>query len=116
MFPKKNRLPAHLIPRLLKKGRRFSSAHLNLIVSRQEKKQPSLAGFIVPVRVLRKSSQRNYYRRCLKQAVREKWGQVKPGYHLIFLLKKNEWPKNPAQIIVESQELLKKAKLLKSQS
>lgn len=91
MLAKQNRLPAYLIPQLLKKGRRYSASLFTLVAA---SKRTGLSGslprfaFIVSARIDKRAAQRNKLKRRLREAVRTSLETIEKRKDFVFIAKK----------------------------
>lgn len=118
MLPKKYRLPAYLIPRLLKKGQRLYSKNLTLVYQKPTSPK-SLAvnhcsrfAFAVSIKLSKKAVLRNKLKRQLSCLVQKNLDQLKKDYNLLLLVKKNQLINEFSQISDEVITLFKQARVL----
>ncbi|HUV46965.1 MAG TPA: ribonuclease P protein component [Candidatus Bathyarchaeia archaeon] len=114
MLPKQHRLPAYLIPKVIKQGVRFRSANFTLIVLKAEKDIASCFAFNVAVRFDKRSTRRNRLKRKLREFVRLRVGKIKKGYNVMCQVSKPERRIKLVQINLELEKLLRKAELLEN--
>lgn len=98
----------------MKKGRRFYSPLLTLIVDSQQSSlnNSSQFCFIVPLKVDKRAVVRNRLKRKIRQFVKEYLERIKPGQRVIFMARAVEKRNRREQIKVEGEQLLRKAGLL----
>lgn len=118
MLPKKNRLPAYLIPEVLKKGKRFYSELFTLFISRQkmaDNNRPRLV-FIISKKIINKAVKRNQIKRRLSQIIEKNLEQIKKGTDIVFLVKKEITSKTFLLIKSEIERFLKKINLIEKKN
>jgi len=113
MLPKKYRLKDFWeIEEVKKKGQLFQSLSFGVLVFFRDKKQNSRVAFIVSLKISKKSVERNRTKRLLSEAVRGFLPSIKPGYDLVFLIKKNLVGRNKQEVEKEVERILKIGKLI----
>jgi len=89
MLVKKYRLPLRTeFYRIKKKGRLYQFSFFGLLVARNELSFSRFA-FIISKKVHKRAVKRNRIRRLLREAVKEFLSQSRPGFDVVFLVKKN---------------------------
>jgi ribonuclease P protein component len=113
LLPKNYRLPSHLIPQVLRKGKRFSSDNFTLVIKKVSG-QSSRFAFIVPIKFDKRAVCRNRLKRQMREAVRTSLEKIKPGYNITLLVKKPACRGKELQTNDELITLLRQARLFKS--
>lgn len=85
MLPRKNRLNKKEVENVFKKGKKFVGKFLILKIEKKEKRAYSSFSAIVPIKVSKKSTDRNKIKRKIRESLREKLPQIKPGFQGIFI-------------------------------
>jgi len=113
MLPKKYRLNDFWeIERVKKGGRLFQSSSFGVLVFYGNEKQNSRIAFVVSLKIAKRSVERNRAKRLLSEAVRGFLPLIKPGYDLVFLIKKNLIGKNRQEVEKEVERIFKIGKLI----
>ena len=115
MLHKKFRLPSHLIPQILKKGKRFYFRAFTLIINHQSpsNNQESRFVFIVPKKFDKRAVKRNQLKRWMREAGRVNLAKIKKGYNIVLIASQRGRRNSLFQIKIELQKILNKAGLLK---
>ena len=114
MLSKAFRLPAYLIPEVLKKGKRFYFDFFTLIVFKNKNEcNQSFLAVITPKKIFKKAVLRNKIKRFVSEALTTSLFKIKPDYNVIFMAKKNIMGEKFASIKTEIEKSLMQAKLLK---
>lgn len=119
MLPKKNRLPARLIPALLKKGDRLNAADFKLIWLKnkegkgKKKELPTQFAFLVPKKIVKQAVLRNKIKRWFREATRSCLKRTRSGFQIIILAKKNIRKNSFKKLALEIQKSLIKIGALK---
>ncbi|MDD5551557.1 MAG: ribonuclease P protein component [Candidatus Pacebacteria bacterium] len=72
MLPSKNRLNKKEVETIFKKGESFKSDFLLLKISKSKKQSPLRFSVIVPIKVSKKSTERNKIKRRIRESLRKK--------------------------------------------
>lgn len=113
MLPKINRLTKKEDFDLIKeKGKRIQGRLFGILVL-ETKNNFSRIGFIFSTKLSKKATLRNKAKRIFREAVRKLLPQVKPGYDIIFLGKREALGKSFLEVSLEAEKIFKGAKLLK---
>jgi ribonuclease P protein component len=116
MLPKKHRLKKKKdFEKVIKKGKGARGDFLNLKFLTNNLKVVRV-GFVVGQKISKKATVRNRVKRRLREVMRINLKKIKPGYDLIFFTRKGIEEKNFWEIKEIVEQLLKKAKLLKTSS
>lgn len=86
MLPKKYRLPAYLIPAVLKNGKKFYCQNLIIFILKN-KKPYSRVCFIVPLKVNKRAVKRNRLKRVLRNNYKKQMKDFKANNDIILLAK-----------------------------
>ncbi|MFH0987426.1 MAG: ribonuclease P protein component [Patescibacteria group bacterium] len=105
MLQKTYRLKKKEIERVFRKSRKYKGSFLNLRLSKNNL-PVSRWSFIVPVAVSKYSSQRNFIKRSLREALRKKIKIIRPGFDGIILALPNALGKDHLDIEKEIENLL----------
>jgi len=111
MLPKKHRLPAYLIPEVLKKGDCLQSLDFNVFVLPNTEKIIRLA-IIVPLRTSKSAVKRNRIKRLFKETIKANLNKMKEGGDLIFLIKNKVLGKSFWEIKKATETFLIKEKII----
>ncbi|GEM_PF-1719053 len=119
MLPKAYRLPAYLIPKILKKGKTISLPlfflkyqPLKFLMTKSSALNAfSLFAFIVPQKLEKRARVRHQSKRRLAEAVRNLWSEVAPGYGIIILAKKEILKADYQAIFREIKKALESLKI-----
>lgn len=88
MLPKQHRLPGYLVLKTLNSTNTHHSPLFSLkILETKENNHPSMAGFIVSIKLSKLAVNRNRLKRRLKAAFYSELKNLKPNYQLVFLAK-----------------------------
>jgi len=115
MLPSKHRLKGRKIFNdLFRTGKAFSNEVLLLKVVPGEKDSPTKFGFGASLKFSKKAVERNRAKRWMREAVRAKINEIRPGHIAVFLMNPGfSKDKLNFQLIQNKAEnLLKKAKIL----
>lgn len=116
MLPRKHRLPLRTdLVYVQEKGKIFQGRLFSLLISRQasvDRNQPSRFGFIISTKIHKKATKRNRARRLLTEAIRPLLSEIKPGFAVVFLVKRAIVGKELVEIKREVEELFKKSGLI----
>ena len=114
MLLKKNRILRSLFPKVLTKGKTFSSSNMYMRVAYlNERLRESRFSFVVSKKVVKKAVSRNKLRRIGYNVVQKKITNIHKGFLVVFFFKKNILKLSKRSIEQEIIFLLKKANLLK---
>lgn len=114
MLSRKNRLNKKEVESVFKKGRKFVGIFLILKTEKEEEKSCSSFSAIVPVKVSKKSADRNKIKRRIRESLRKKLPQIKPGIKGIFIAMPEILNKSFKEIDEEVNKLLAMSKVKKS--
>ncbi len=112
MLPKNYRLPAYLIPEILRRGKILNSLSFRIFVLPNTKKIIRIA-VIVPIKLEKRAVKRNKIKRLFKETIRINLKKIKKGTDLIFLIKKKAMEKNFFEIKEETEDFLIREKIMK---
>ena len=113
MLSKKQRVPANLIPILLKKGKRTGLPSFTFFMQEQKEKGESRFVFVVPVKWDKRAVKRNRLKRLMSEAVRTKWGEIKEGFDVLVMVRTKRKEINYAMVGRELGKAIQKAGLSK---
>lgn len=112
MFAKQYRLQNDKDFKLVfKNGKVFNSKFLFLKI-RKNSLENSRFGFIIGTKISKKSTVRNKIKRRLRESIKKKLNNIKPGFDVIIGVKPEIVDKSYQEIEKETGELLKKAGLI----
>lgn len=115
MLPAKHRLKGRKeFNDIFRDGRIFSNEVLMIKVGKSEKNAPSRFGFGASLKFSKNAVERNKVKRWMREAVRAKLAEAKPGYNVVFFANP-KFPKGKLSFRLISEKienLLKKAKIL----
>ncbi len=116
MLPAKHRLKSRKVfSGLFQTGKGYSNEMFFLRLAKGDAKEPSQFGFAASLKFSKKAAERNRVKRWMREAVRAKISEIKPGYSVVFLIN-SKFPKENLDFENVSKEinnLLKKAKILR---
>ncbi len=95
-----------------KKGKVVQSDSFGLAYLDRKDKKISLYGFVVSTNISKDAHHRNRVRRAISEAVRFLVKDVKNGFNIVFLAKKESLRNPTDQIMREVPQALKKAGLM----
>lgn len=102
--------------RVYKKGRQFTSLHLRVCAATRllipGNQNSTRFGFVISKKQASKIVARNRIKRILRETVRNKLGQVRPGYDVVIQGRKNMQLRDFKELPEELINLLKKAKII----
>lgn len=101
--------------RVKSEGRIVQSKYFGVAVYERKDNESSKFGFIISTKIAKDATQRNRIKRALSEAVRQVLTQLKNGYDVAFLAKKEIARMSTDEIMVETKEFLKKSVLYKDQ-
>lgn len=110
MLPKQNRLSQKEIKQIFKKNKTFQGETLILKIMPNSLPLPRFS-VIVPIKVSKKSTKRNKIKRQIREILRKKLPQIKPGFDGIFIANSKILEKNYWEIDEEIEKLLNKAEI-----
>lgn len=114
MLPKINRLTGKEDFDLVKeKGRKFQERCFGVIAC-ENRKDVSRFGFIISSRISKKATIRNRTRRVLREAVRSFLPNLKPGYDVIFLGRREILDKSYQEVLLQVERIFKECGLMRS--
>mgnify|MGYP005839157797 CR=1 FL=1 len=113
MLPKKNRLNKKEVESVFRKGKKITGNFLILKLKKEEKKTFSSFSVIVPVRISKKSTERNKIKRKIREVLRKKLPKIKIGFSGIFIALPNVVDKNFKEIEDEINKLITISKIKK---
>lgn len=114
MVPKKNRIPRHSFPLILKKGKKYSSLYMIMRVfwcCKDKTLCPTKVSFVVSQKVAKHAVARNVLRRVGYGVMEKEILSLKQGYCLVFFFTKDINTLSKREIKKEIQDILKKARL-----
>ena len=113
MLPRENRLNKKEVESVFKKGKKFVGEFL---IFKLKTKNNSCSSFsaIVPVKVSKKSVERNKIKRKIREALRSNLPQIKSGLQGIFIAMPNIKDKNFREIGQDVDKLLAISKIKKT--
>lgn len=113
MLSRKNRVSRELFPFLLKKGKKYVSAHIFLRVARLEEKQVlhTRFSFVVSAKVAKRAVDRNRLRRRGYEIVGKDVDNFKNGFIAVFFYTKGASTTSKNELLNEINTLLKQAGL-----
>ncbi len=97
--------------RIFKKGAYFSERFLALKTV-ENNLEISKFGFIVSNKISKKAVERNRIKRLLREVVRLKYNEIKPGFDAIFIFRGKEVKKSFDEVDTVVENLLKRSGLL----
>ena len=112
MLPTNRRVKKEAFAQIMKEGLFVSGDNFYLRLLDRQDSQPSLFGFVVPIKVKKTSAGRHFIKRKMSASVETVICQTKSGLSVVFFAKKDPLPPY-IQITTEILALLKKAKVLK---
>lgn len=112
MLPKKHRLKKKRDFDLVFKKGKVSFEKFLVLKKLENSLKESRFGFVVSLKISKKAKDRNKVKRRLREVIKNKLPQVKPGYDIIFFSKKGIEEKDFKEIKEIVEKLLKEAKLI----
>lgn len=113
MLPRKYRLvETNSFERAKKKGSVFQSKSFGMSVFKRKDNDVSQFGFIVSTKISKKAVERNKVKRLLRQPLLESLSQIKGGFDVVFLAKKEILKTNKEVLSKEVKGIIKIAKLI----
>lgn len=113
MLPKPNRLKKENdFQRVFEKGKGFNESFLFLKVFNREDQRQSRFGFVVSIKISKKAVVRNKLKRRLREIVRSKLDQIKPGRDVVVVTQPGIETQSFPQLKQNLLQLLKEAKIL----
>lgn len=116
MLLKPYRLPAYLIPEVLKKGKKYYFSLFVLSINNQLSTisyPVSRFSIIIPAKLDKRAVKRNKLKRQIRNIIKLNIANLKPGSDVIIMAKKTMMLENFATIKTELEEMLRKARLVK---
>lgn len=115
MLPKQNRISDKKeFSTILERGKIFQGPSFGLACYKEKDSLPPRFGFIVSNKISKLATRRNRIRRILREIVRSKLAQIKPGFLFVILVKKNILEKSYTDLEAEFRDTLAKTGSLKS--
>lgn len=112
MLPKEHRLPLRFeLHRVQKEGKPYQFSLFGLLVTKSDSPISRFA-FIVSKKIHKKATKRNRIKRLLREAVRSFLPKIKPGFDVVFLVKKGILEKDFKTVQSAVEKSFKKAGLL----
>ena len=114
MLDKKHRLVGRsILEKVKKEGSLHQSESFGLIVNGQEKTGLSRFAFVVSTKVAKNAVERNKVRRKLREIVRQEAKDIKEGYDVVFLVKKNALRKKASILEAEVKKIFRESGIAK---
>ena len=107
MFKKKNRLPSGE-----KSWETSANARFFILKVSKSKLSYSRFGFVVSKKIDKRAVVRNSLKRKIRSCLEQNFEKIKPGYNMLFLLKKEAVNKSAEELCLEVNSVLKAQKLL----
>lgn len=115
MLPKQNRInDKKEFSIILEKGKIFQGPSFGLVCYQEKDTLPARFGFIVSNKISKLATRRNRIRRILREIVKSKLAQIKPGLLFVILVKKNILEKSYKDLEAEFRDTLAKTGSLKN--
>ena len=112
MLPKKNRLKNKKdFERVFKQGKGFKEDFLFLKIAKNNLKENRF-GFIVSLKVSKKAVLRNKVKRRLREIIKERLPEIKPGVDIVLIAQKGIEEKDFSEIRETINKLFGKVKIL----
>jgi ribonuclease P protein component len=113
MLPKNYRFPlATEFEEIKKEGKLTNYMFLGVLAKKHQDQLFSRFGFVVSLKIDKRSVVRHRLKRLLAEAVRHNLRRIKPGFDVVFLTKKNLIGKDLGQVEGAVREALGKAGLV----
>lgn len=114
MLSVKNRLTAKKdFDRVQRDGRMFQSESFGVLLYNRKDDEPSRFGVVVSKKVSPLANKRNYIRRAISESLRQNISKMKDGYDGVILVKVEASKKYMNDLMAETIEASKKARLFK---
>ena len=113
MLPKQNRLKKKEVESVFKKGRTYQGDFLILKFCETGAKEFSRFAAVVPMKVSKKAVERNRIKRLVRENLRKRLPQIKPGFDGIFMAMQPSLEKDYWETGEEIEQVLQKAGLVK---
>ena len=94
-------------------GELFQSDNFAVAFSKRDDNQKSRFGFIVSKKISKLSTLRNRIERALAEAIRHRLNEIKEGYDVVFLAKKNIARRTTDEIMKEVEIFLRSSPITK---
>lgn len=107
MLPKSNRLPSSEIRSVMRRGKRFSTASMQMIVAASSVQAPRFA-FVVSTSVDKRATRRNRIKRLMREEVRTLLSNLKDNTDVVLTARSGQEDKVTKSV----EELLRRANLL----
>ncbi|HOK35178.1 MAG TPA: ribonuclease P protein component [Candidatus Pacearchaeota archaeon] len=111
MLPSQNRLSKKEVEKIFKKNKTFQGNFL-LLKTKKNSLLVSRFSVIIPLKVSKKSTQRNKLKRQIREILRENLTNIKPGFDCVFIATPKIIGKKYKEIKEETEKLLKKAEMI----
>jgi len=113
MFSQENRLKKTKNFNLtFKKGKKYCNEVIEVKVRKINKNEKKFV-FVAPIKDFKKATERNKVKRILREALRENLDNIKSGFNMIFIAKKNILDYSFQEVKKSIEKSLNKFKLLK---
>ncbi|MCK5123315.1 MAG: ribonuclease P protein component [Candidatus Pacebacteria bacterium] len=96
---------------IFKKGAYFSERFLALKTVENDL-EISRFGFIVSNKISKKAVERNRIKRLLRETIRLRWNEIKPGFDVVFIFRGKEVKKSFDDVDIVVENLLKRSGLV----
>ena len=114
MFPKKYRLPAKLIKKVLDKGKWIHGKELSLVMLKQEKPACSRMAIVIPAKIDKRAVIRNRLKRRLREEARKNLFKLISGQDIIIFGNKKALKLEFKQLREKLTKLFKENNLIKN--
>ena len=112
MLSQERRISQSLFAQILKDGRSFHTPNLSLRVSQRKDQGKSAFSFVVPAKIAKTATQRNFLKRRGRHVIKKHQLVIKEGYFCAFFFKKEIIGLSFPVFEQEILSVLKKANLL----
>lgn len=114
MLSTKNRLTAKKdFDCVQKNGRMTQSESFGVLVYNRKDENPTRFGIVISKKVSPLANKRNYIKRAISESLRQNISKMKDGYDGVFLVKPEASKKYMNELMPETVEVIKKARLFK---
>lgn len=112
MLPKENRLKgAKSFDKVKSEGKVIQSKNFGLAMLNRKDKGPARFGIIVSTKISKKAVLRNKIKRVIRESLRGMLEKIKPGFDIVFLVKKKIKDEDSDRIEEEILSAFKKGDL-----